>query len=69
MARAIFKILSTDDSRFKDVGYHRATDHEDKIKTLINQLRALVVDIRHEGHQKIVSQKKVQITKDGVQIA
>ncbi len=38
--------------QFKDIGYIRASDHEEKIKKLVNQLKALGVDIRHQGHQK-----------------
>ena len=48
----------------------RALDHEVKIKRLVNQLKALGVEIKHEGHQKIVSSKKqVVINETGVQLA
>lgn len=67
IARAIYKILAGD--KYKEIGYARACEHEDKIRILINQLKALGVNIRHEGHQKIVSHKKVKIDDTGVQIA
>lgn len=66
IARAVYKILAGDS--YKEIGYGRAKDHEDKIKTLINQLKALGVNIRHEGHEKIVSVKKLKIDETGVQI-
>lgn len=67
MARAIYKILAG--ARYKEIGYGRAKEHEDKIQILINQLKALGVNIRHEGHEKIVSTKKVTIDSTGVQLA
>lgn len=67
MARAIFKILGG--AEFKDIGYRRANENEDKIKILIKQLKALGVNIRHEGHEKIVSAKKLKIDDTGVHIA
>lgn len=67
MARAIYKILAGD--RYKELGYGRAKEHEDKIHILINQLKALGVNIRHEGHEKIVSVKKVTINTSGVQLS
>lgn len=38
--------------------------HEDKIRILVNQLKALGVDIKHEGHQKVVSVKKLKLKVD-----
>lgn len=67
LARCIYKILAGD--RYKELGYGRAKEHEDKIEILINQLRALGVNIRHEGHEKVVSVKKVKIDSTGVQLA
>lgn len=67
IARAIYKIIAGD--RYREIGYGKAADHEIKIKTLVNQLRAMGVDIRHEGHQKIVSSKKIKIDDTGVQLA
>jgi len=66
LARAVFKILAGD--RYKEIGYGRAKEHEDKIEILINQLKALGVNIRHEKHEKIVSIKKVVIDSTGVQL-
>ena len=66
IARAIYKILAG--AKYKDIGYGRAKEHEDKIQMLINQLKALGVNIRHEGHEKIVSVKKVRIDHTGVQL-
>ena len=67
IARAVYKVLAGD--KYKELGYQRAIDHEVKIKTLINQLRALGVDIKHEGHQKIVSSKRKLVVDDsGVQL-
>ena len=64
MARAIYKVLGG--KPFKDLGYCRAVEHEDKIRILVNQLKALGVDIRHEGHQKVVSVKKLRVDTTGV---
>jgi hypothetical protein len=66
IARVVYKVLAGD--RYKDIGYGRAKEHEDKIQILINQLKALGVKIRHEGHEKIVSVKKVTIDETGVQL-
>lgn len=67
MARVIYKIIAGD--KYKDLGYGRAKEHEDKIQILVNQLKALGVKIRHEGHEKIVSVKKVTVDETGVQLA
>jgi hypothetical protein len=64
LARAIYKVLGG--QSFKDLGYCRAVEHEDKIRILVNQLKALGVDIRHEGHQKVVSVKKLKVDATGV---
>ena len=66
LARAIYKILAGD--KYKEIGYGRAKEHEDKIHILINQLKALGVNIRHEGHEKIVSVKKLKVDATGVQL-
>jgi len=55
-------------SGFGEIGYGRAKDHEDKVRILINQLKALGVNIRHEGHEKIVSVKKITVDSTGVQL-
>jgi hypothetical protein len=64
IARTIYKVMGGEN--FKDLGYCRAVEHEDKIRILINQLKALGVDIRHEGHEKIVSVKKLRVDTTGV---
>lgn len=64
IARTVFKVLGGE--RFKDLGYCRAVEHEDKIRILINQLKALGVNIRHEGHQKVVSVKQLKVDTTGV---
>ena len=66
LARVIYKILCGDS--YKEIGYGRAKDHEDKIKILVNQLKALGVNIRHEGHEKIVSVKKLKVDQTGIQL-
>ena len=66
IARAVYKVLAGD--KYKEIGYGRAIDHELKIKALVNQLKALGVDIRHEGHQKVVSMQKVTVSDSGVQL-
>ena len=67
IARSVYKVLAGD--KYKELGYGRAIEHEVKIKTLINQLKALGVDIRHERHEKIVSVKKVVVSDSGIQLA
>jgi hypothetical protein len=64
IARVVFKILSG--GQYRELGYRRGVDHEDRIKVLINQLKSLGVDIRHEGHEKIVSVKKLTVDTTGV---
>jgi len=66
IAGAVYKIIAGDN--YKELGYGRAKEHEDKIRILVNQLKALGVNIRHEGHEKIVSVKKKKIDSTGVQI-
>lgn len=68
IARAIYKVLAGD--QYREIGYQRAMEHEEKIKRLIKQLKALGVDIRHEDQQKIVeSKKRIVVDKTGVQLA
>ena len=64
LARAIYKVLGGEN--YRDLGYARAVDHESKIKSLVNQLKALGVHIRHEGHEKILSIKKLKVDNTGV---
>ncbi len=67
LARVIYKVIAG--KTYKEIGYGRAKEHEDKIQILINQLKALGVNIRHEGHEKIVSIKKVKVDSTGVQVS
>jgi len=64
MARSIYKVLGGEN--YKELGYCRAIEHEDKIRILINQLKALGVNIKHEGHQKVVSVKQLKVDTTGV---
>ena len=64
MARAIYKILAGD--KYKDIGYMRGDPQEQKIKELVNKLRALGVNIAHHNHQMIVSQKKLTVDDTGI---
>ena len=64
MARSIYKILAGDS--YKEIGYMRGDPHEVKVKALVNQLRALGVNIRHHNHQMIVSKRDVTIDETGV---
>jgi hypothetical protein len=64
LARAIYLILGG--ARYRELGYMRAEPHEQKIKKLVNQLRALGVNIQHVNHQMIVSDKKITVEKTGI---
>lgn len=66
LARSIYKVLGGEN--YKELGYCRAIDHEDKIRNLINQLKALGVQIKHESHEKILSVKKLTVDSTGVQL-
>ena len=66
LARSIYKILAGDS--YKELGYVRAIDHEAKIKSLVNQLKALGVRIQHKGHEKIYSVRKLKVDNTGVSI-
>lgn len=64
LARAIYKIMAGD--RFKEIGYIRGDPHEKKIEKLVNQLKALGVNITHHNHQTIVSEKRLVVEKSGI---
>jgi hypothetical protein len=66
IARSVYKVMAG--ANYKELGYCRAIEHEDKIRILINQLKALGVDIKHEGHQKIVSVKKLNVDTSGISL-
>jgi hypothetical protein len=64
IARAIYKILAGD--RYKEIGYMRGDPHEQKVRSLISQLKAMGVHIMHHNHQMIVSQNRVTVDATGV---
>ena len=64
LARSIYKILCGD--RYKEIGYMRGDPHEVKVRMLVNQLRAMGVNIFHHNHQMIVSEKRVVVEKTGI---
>ncbi len=61
MARAIYKVLGG--KNYKDLGYMRGNPNEEKIKTLVTQLRNLGVNIKHQNHEMICSTRKVKVDK------
>jgi hypothetical protein len=64
LARAIYKILGGE--HYREIGYMRADPHEQRVKKLVHQLRALGVDIKHVNHQMIVSDRKITVEKTGI---
>jgi hypothetical protein len=64
IARTIYLVLGG--KEYRELGYMRAEPHELKIKRLVNQLKALGVDIKHVSHQMIVSDKKITVEKTGI---
>ena len=64
LARSIYLILGGD--RYRELGYMRGDPHEQKVKKLVHQLRALGVDIKHVEHQMIVSTRKITVEKTGI---
>ena len=64
LARAIYMVLGGE--RYRELGYVRGDPHEQKVKKLVNQLRALGVDIKHVEHQMIVSNRKITVEKTGI---
>mgnify|MGYP001490992182 FL=1 len=64
LARSIYMILGGD--QYRELGYMRGDPHEQKVKRLVNQLRALGVDIKHIDHQMIVSNRKITVEKTGI---
>lgn len=62
MARAIYKVLGG--KNYKDLGYMRGNPNEEKIKTLVTQLRNLGVNIKHQNHELIYSTRKVKVDRD-----
>jgi hypothetical protein len=64
LARAVFKIIAGD--TYKEIGYMRGDPKEHKIKSLVQQLKLLGVDIQHVNHQKIIAKRKVTVDTSGV---
>lgn len=64
IARVIFKILAGD--KYKDIGYMRGDPHEAKVRMLVNQLKALGVNVFQANHQTIVSEKRMVVEKTGI---
>lgn len=64
LARSIYLILGG--QKYRELGYMRGDPHEQKIRALVGQLRALGVNIKHINHQMIVSDKKISVEKTGI---
>lgn len=64
LARSIYLILGGQE--YRELGYMRGDPHEEKIKRLVNQLKALNVNIHHVNHQMIVSGKKITVEDTGI---
>ena len=64
IARAIYKILCGE--KYKELGYMRGDPHEEKIKKLVAQLKALGANVFHHNHQMIVSERPVVVEKSGI---
>ncbi len=64
LARAVYLILGG--QQYRELGYMRGDPHEIKVKRLVNQLRALGVNIKHVNHQMIVSDKKITVEQSGI---
>ena len=64
IARAIYKVLAGDS--YKERGYGKGDPREQKIKSLVSQLKAMGVKIRHEYHEMIVSKNEQVVDNTGV---
>jgi hypothetical protein len=64
LARAIYKVLGG--NAYKDLGYMRGDPIEQQIERYVRKLKSLGVNIRHEGHQMIVSTRKVKVDQTGI---
>lgn len=64
IARGIYKILAGD--KYKEIGYMRGDPHEQKVRSLVAQLKALGVHIMHHNHQMIIAQNKKTVDETGV---
>jgi hypothetical protein len=64
LARAVYRIIAGDS--YKEIGYLRGDPKEQKIKSLVQQLKLLGVDVHHVNHQKIISKRKIKVDSSGV---
>lgn len=64
LARSIYLIMGG--AKYRELGYMRGDPHEQKVKSLVNQLKALGVNVQHVNHQMIVSDRKVTVEKTGI---
>jgi hypothetical protein len=64
LARVVYKILAGDS--YKEIGYMRGDPREQKIKTLLSQLRSLGVEVHGHTYQQIHAKRKVQVDDSGV---
>ena len=64
LSRVVYKILSGD--KYKDIGYGRADPHEQKIKGLISQLKAMGVSITHQDKEIVVSRQTLKVDSSGI---
>jgi hypothetical protein len=64
LARVIYKILAGE--KYKDLGYMRGDPREQKIKSLLAQLRSLGVEINNHTHQMIYSKRTVKVEASGI---
>ena len=64
LARVIYKVIAGE--KYKDLGYMRGDPREQKIKTLLTQLRSLGVDINNHTHQMIYSKRTVRVEESGI---
>ena len=65
IARAIYKVLGG--APFKDIGYMRGDPHEQQVRRLVAQLKALGVDVKHHNHQMIIETvRKVTVEQTGI---
>lgn len=65
IARAVFCVLAG--AEYKEIGYQRAKTNQDKIETLVKQLKNLGVKIRYENHEQVVTEI-VKIDSTGVSL-
>ena len=64
LARVVYKILAGD--KYKDLGYMRGDPKEQKISKLVQQLRALGVEVHSHNHQLIYSKRVVKVEASGL---